>query len=108
VTTGPAQLLKLGEKDFDALFISGHRFAFQIVDLVARQLVMHLRQANAMLSLPGKSSTPAGTTRGIGKMLPTAAAAAEKPKFDELEVSPMEIDFDLDEIEITPEAGILG
>jgi len=98
VTTGPARLLKLGEKDFDALFASGHRFAFQIVDLAARQLVFHLRQANSMLSLPGKA--------------PASAAPAPPPqpvkKFDEIDPAAMEIDFDLGEITIEPEAGILG
>jgi len=39
VATGPATLLKMSDKDFDQLFAAGHRFAFQIVDLLARQLV---------------------------------------------------------------------
>ncbi|MBL8954518.1 MAG: cyclic nucleotide-binding domain-containing protein [Myxococcaceae bacterium] len=98
VTTGPAKLLKLGERDFDALFASGHRFAFQIVDLAARQLTFHLRQANALLSLPGKA--------------PAAKAPPPPPapvsKFDEIDPAAMEIDFDLDEITIEPDAGILG
>ena len=104
VTTGPARLLKLGEKDFDALFVSGHRFAFQIVDLAARQLVFHLRQANALLSLPGK----AASSRAAPVSKPIAPAAAPVKRFDELEPAAMEIDFDLDEITIEPDAGILG
>lgn len=59
VTTGPATLLKMTERDFDQLFASGHRFAFQMVDLVSRQLVRHLRDANQMLPLPGRPPGPA-------------------------------------------------
>ncbi len=97
VTTGPARLLKLAEKDFDGLFASHHRFAFQIVDLAARQLVFHLRQANAMLSLPGKAPQQ-------------KAVAPPQPakRFDEIDPAAMEIDFDLDDIKLEPEAGILG
>lgn len=106
VTTGPAKLLKLGEKDFDALFVSGHRFAFQIVDLAARQLVMHLRQANQMLALPGKAPAPRSTVPPPPAAAPAKGASASK--FDEIDPAAMEIDFDLEEIVIEPEAGILG
>lgn len=97
VTTGPARLLKLAEKDFDGLFASHHRFAFQIVDLAARQLVFHLRQANAMLSLPGKAPQQKAV-----------APAQPAKRFDEIDPAAMEIDFDLDDIKLEPEAGILG
>ncbi len=52
VTTGPARLLRMSDHDFDQLFAMGHRVAYQMVDLVARQLVQHVRNANAMLPQP--------------------------------------------------------
>ncbi|MBK7858120.1 MAG: cyclic nucleotide-binding domain-containing protein [Archangiaceae bacterium] len=107
VTTGPARLLKLNDRDFDSLFASGNRFAFQLVDLVARQLVLHLRQANAMLSLPGKPSPVAPASKPLPSLLEAARPGAPAPQvakqFDELD-----IDFALDEIQIDPDAGILG
>jgi CRP-like cAMP-binding protein len=110
VTTGPARLLKLNERDFDTLFASGHRFAFQIVDLVARQLVLHLREANTMLALPGKAGAQAApASRPVPSLLATAPGQnAGGKKFDELELAPLEVDFDLDDLELEPEAGILG
>ncbi len=108
VTTGPARLLKLGERDFDSLFASGHRFAFQIVDLSARQLVFHLRQANAMLSLPGKAPPSRAPSPPPAPVQAASKGEGAKIKFDEIDPAAMEIDFDLDEITIDPDAGILG
>ncbi|HEY8210237.1 MAG TPA: cyclic nucleotide-binding domain-containing protein [Myxococcaceae bacterium] len=48
-TSGPARLLRLGAAEFEALFAAGHRFSHEIVNLVARQLVQHLRVANTLL-----------------------------------------------------------
>ncbi|MBL9038825.1 MAG: cyclic nucleotide-binding domain-containing protein, partial [Archangium sp.] len=76
VTTGPATLLRMSAQDFDQLFASGHRFAFQMVDLVARQLVQHLREANQMLPPPGASS---------GSVAKSAAEVAPLPPAAELE-----------------------
>jgi CRP/FNR family transcriptional regulator, cyclic AMP receptor protein len=50
ITEGPVRLLRLSKLDFEALFNSGNRFAFQIVDLASRQLVEHLRSADQLLS----------------------------------------------------------
>lgn len=53
---------RLEDRDFDWLFQSGNRFAFQIVDIVARQLVAQLRQANATVLAtagPGPLEKPA-------------------------------------------------
>jgi CRP-like cAMP-binding protein len=106
VTTGPARLLKLADKDFDALFASGHRFAFQIVDLVARQLVFHLRQANAMLAPPGRAAGTAGVTHGVPSLLtPSEAAKEPAPRFDLL---PLDLEIELDELDLKPAAGLLG
>jgi len=48
-TAGPSRLLRLGAAEFEALFAAGHRFSHEIVNLVARQLVQHLRVANTLL-----------------------------------------------------------
>ena len=88
VTTGPARLLKLNDKDFDSLFASGHRFAFQIVDLVARQLVAHLRNANTMLPQPGQPAGKAPTATPISTQLPAAP--------DLEEVLPLELEMEID------------
>ncbi len=92
VTTGPARLLKLNDQDFDALFASGHRFAFQIVDLVARQLVSHLRNANTMLPMPGGAAGKAPTSQPISSLLPTT------PDIEaDLDVLPLELEMEIDE-----------
>jgi CRP/FNR family transcriptional regulator, cyclic AMP receptor protein len=52
VTEGPTRLLRLGRGDFDNLFSSGNRFAFQLVEGMARQLVKNLRAADLLLSSP--------------------------------------------------------
>lgn len=88
VTSGPATLLRMSERDFDTLFASGHRFAFQMVDLVARQLVQHLRDANQMLPAPGRAAGPAPTAKAVTGMLPSA------PSHDDLELIPTELELD--------------
>ncbi len=98
VTTGPATLLKLNDTDFDALFASGHRFAFQIVDLVARQLVSHLRNANTMLPMPGAAAGKAATTQPITRLLPTVPDRAA-----DLEVLPLELEMEIDEAALAGE-----
>jgi CRP/FNR family cyclic AMP-dependent transcriptional regulator len=109
LTTGPAKLLKLGDRDFDALFASGHRFAFQIVDLVARQLVLHLRQANSMLALPGKASgAAAAQSKSVPSMLGTPAASRNLAAEPALEMIPLDLEIDLDDLELKPVAGLLG
>jgi len=55
-TAGPSRLLRLGGSEFEALFAAGHRFSHEIVNLVARQLVQHLRVANTLL--PESESEP--------------------------------------------------
>jgi CRP-like cAMP-binding protein len=88
VTTGPATLLKMAERDFDQLFASGHRFAFQMVDLVARQLVLHLREANHLLPLPGKRAGTAGLSRPMNAMLHT------EPAPEDLDLIPVELEVE--------------
>ena len=92
ITTGPAKLLKLSDSDFDALFASGHRFAFTIVDLVARQLVSHLRNANTMLPLPGGPAGKAPTSTPVSARLP-----ASPVREADLDVLPLELEMEIDE-----------
>jgi CRP-like cAMP-binding protein len=103
VTTGPAKLLKLSDKDFDHLFASGHRFAFQIVDLVARQLVGHLRQTNAMVPALGK---PAAATAPSAPMTALLATPAQEMAETDLDLIPLELEMDVDEIALAGD--ILG
>jgi len=50
VTGGPAQLLKLSSGDFDVLFESSNRFAFQLVRWVTHQLSEFLRSTSALVA----------------------------------------------------------
>src|SRR5262249_35039639 len=69
VTKGPARLLRLSKADFDSLFSSGNRFAFQIVDLASRQLVAHLRSANELLrGRGGTAGRSPGATSAQGSL----------------------------------------
>ena len=89
ITAGPARLMRLGDKEFDQLFASGNRFAYQVVDLVARQLVAHVRSANRLIPLPGRPPPPAGHT-GPPKG-PTAAANLA----DDDVIIPLELELDV-------------
>ncbi len=108
VATGPALLLKMSDRDFDQLFAAGHRFAFQMVDLLARQLVQHLREANQMLPLPGRQSGVAKVSKPVEKMLPTQPSPADLDLIStELEVDtamPIEMELDLGDFPVEPEA----
>jgi CRP-like cAMP-binding protein len=68
ITEGPVRLLRLSKLDFDALFNSGNRFAFQIVDLASRQLVEHLRSADQLLST--SASRVVATPDQQGEIIP--------------------------------------
>lgn len=111
VATGPATLLKMSDRDFDQLFQSGHRFAFQIVDLLARQLVQHLREANHMLPLPGKAPAPAKASSKPPE--PIREAPRSEADLDviptELEVdATLPIELELDLADFTPAGDRLG
>jgi len=101
VTAGPARLLRLDDREFDILFQTGNRFAYELVDLVARQLVEHLRGANALLPPPGQGpARPAlhvsGAKRSLqskaaaGTMDPAGAAAGEG------ELLPLDLEIELE------------
>jgi CRP-like cAMP-binding protein len=83
LTNGPARLLRLSKSDFDSLFLSGNRFAFQIVDLASRQLVAHLRAANALLKSPTAPLAPGATA--------SSESAADGPA----EIVPLELEMEL-------------
>jgi CRP/FNR family cyclic AMP-dependent transcriptional regulator len=89
VTTGPALLFRMSARNFDQLFSAGHRFAFQMVDMLARQLVSHLREANQMLpSVGGKS--------GIARALAPVPIDSREVVEPELVMSiDLDLEFDL-------------
>jgi CRP/FNR family cyclic AMP-dependent transcriptional regulator len=109
LTTGPATLLKMSDKHFDTLFQSGHRFAFQMVDLLARQLVQHVREANQLLPLPGSKPGIAKVSKPVTKILVGEKSEQELDIIStELEVEialPIELEMDL--ADITPESDFL-
>ncbi len=102
VTSGPARLLKLADADFDSLFASGNRFAFQLVDLIARQLVAHLRQTNAMIPVPGRETLPAAPVAPVETLLPNDEE--ETIVGEELESMPIELEVDFAELTAVGEA----
>lgn len=84
-TVGPARLLRLTDKDFDALFARGNRFAFQLVDIVCRQLSARLRDTNTLLPTAAPFSEAAPRP-------PPRPAAAPPPASTE---PTLELDFEL-------------
>jgi CRP-like cAMP-binding protein len=84
VAERPARLLRLLKSDFDALFVSGNRFAFQMVDLVSVQLVGRLRATNELVS--GAEGSPAAAGG-----LPGARGGDRL----ELEMLPLELELEL-------------
>ncbi len=108
LTTGPATLFKMSDHHFDSLFSSGHRFAYQMVDLLARQLVQHVREANQLLPTPGSSKSGiAKVSKPVEKMLPAAASEDDLDVISqELEVEtdlPLELELDIANIEAESE-----
>ena len=91
LTSGPTRLLRLSRQDFNALFRSGNRFAYYLVDQIARQLVEHLRHANALLSSGGSARGP---LEGLPFQVP---ALTEEELLPEAQVLPLELEIDLDD-----------
>ncbi len=58
VTDGSTRLFRLARVDFEQLFSSGNRFAFQLVEGMARQLVRNVRAADLLLARPERSARP--------------------------------------------------
>ena len=100
---------------FDLLFASGHRFAYQMVDLVARQLVQHVREANHMLPVPGRGSGIAKLSKPVVNLLASGPAAPaeeslsltdDEADFSDLSLEsalPLELEMELGDFEITPD-----
>jgi CRP/FNR family transcriptional regulator, cyclic AMP receptor protein len=65
VTDGPTRLLRLARVDFEALFSSANRFAFQLVEGMARQLVRNLRTADLLLARPEVPLPPRSVSTGL-------------------------------------------
>jgi len=108
VTTGPARLLRMSDADFDNLFAAGNKFAFQMVDLIARQLVQHVREANLMLPPPGRPSgiaRPAASIDPLPRIKPSAPAAKvhePDPIPNELEILEIDVSLPIElELDIT-------
>jgi CRP/FNR family cyclic AMP-dependent transcriptional regulator len=65
MSDGPARLLRLGRADFENLFSLGNRFAFQLVEGMARQLVKNLRAADLLLARPDATLPPLRVSTGL-------------------------------------------
>jgi CRP-like cAMP-binding protein len=65
VTEGPTRLLRLARPDFESLFSSANRFAFQLVEGMARQLVKNLRTADLLLARPEVAPPPLSVSTGL-------------------------------------------
>jgi CRP-like cAMP-binding protein len=87
VTTRPSRLLRLDDRDFEALFAAGNKFAFHVVDMVARQLVQHIREANVVLVAQGGVPVPAFTPIQGAENLAAAFDGEAIPLEVELELS---------------------
>lgn len=94
ITLGPARLMRLSDTEFDQLFATGNRFAFQMVDLVARQLVAHIRSANRLIPQPGKGAAPA-----IAPATGPALARPRAPAAEEEIIIPLELEIDVRDLE---------
>ena len=95
IANGPTRMLRLTDADFDQLFATGNRFAFALVDMVARQLVQHVRSLNAMVQSPGG---PRLTPTAVPVVASFAAAATARPtpvSADSLDSLAMELELDL-------------
>jgi CRP/FNR family transcriptional regulator, cyclic AMP receptor protein len=90
ITLGAARLMRLKDSEFDQLFAAGNRFAFQMVDLVARQLVAHVRSANRLIPQPGRAAQP---------QAPAATARPATPPPDDEIIIPLELELDVKDLE---------
>lgn len=77
VTRGPARLLRMSNTDFEQLFESGHRFAFRLIDLIARELVTHIRAANRKLD--GQALDDEPLVLGLDQALPEPPDPLARP-----------------------------
>jgi CRP-like cAMP-binding protein len=75
--TAGSSVLRLARDDLDWLFHSGNRFAYQIVDLVARQMVLRLRQLNATLLVQCSGLPPAAQVKTDAPQADGALARAD-------------------------------
>jgi CRP-like cAMP-binding protein len=89
VATGAARLLRLGRADFDQLFGAGNTFAFDLVELVSRQLVAHLRQTNELIPRPGQIQARLTPPQPI-------PAVPVPPGVEEAEILPLDLDMEID------------
>jgi len=95
ISAGPATLLRLSREEFNSLFTSGNRFAFDLVELVSRQLVAHVRDANDLVPRPGQIQARLTPPRPI-------PALREEDILPQVEILPLELDVDLEDFDVTP------
>jgi CRP-like cAMP-binding protein len=103
ITAGPVRLFRLDGPDFEALFAAGNRFAFELVSLVARQLVAHVRGANQLLPLPGGPAPQQAAARGgtpaarepVPPPQPATSLQEIEAGLPEAELLPMEVELQL-------------
>jgi CRP/FNR family transcriptional regulator, cyclic AMP receptor protein len=84
VTSGSASLLRLGDGDFDALFAASNRFAYQLVRLIAHQLVGFIRNTNSLID-----------ARETGRKVTKASLAPSVPPEDLPEIELLPVDMEL-------------
>jgi CRP-like cAMP-binding protein len=93
---GQVRLLRLARGDFETLFTSGNQFAFDLVELVSRQLVSHVRDTNELIPRPGQIQAR------LTPPQPIPAIRLSQPK-TEAEILPLELDVD-----VSPASTLLG
>jgi len=91
VTLGAAKLLRLSRRDFEMLFNAGNRFAFLMLDLVARQLVGHLRSANELLAQQKPALPPASTSE-----VPVVFDDDGEGEVLDVDMLPLDLEIDVD------------
>jgi CRP-like cAMP-binding protein len=98
LTTGPSTLFRMSKRHFDLLFASGHRFAFQMVDLVARQLVAHVREANQLLPLPGSANPSASFAASRPSAAHPQSAAIDQEMLPVAQAMPLTLEIEMAEL----------
>jgi CRP/FNR family cyclic AMP-dependent transcriptional regulator len=93
LSQGTARLLRLSRADFEALFSAGNAFAFDLVDLVCRQLVSHLRATNELIPSPGSFEARLTPPQPM-------PAIREAELLHQAEILPLDLELELDDGEI--------
>lgn len=97
IADGRTRMLRLADADFDSLFSRGNRFAFVLVDMIARQLVGHLRSMNAMVQLPGGPRMTPAAVPAVPAAAPSQQGPAVRQAYaaESLDALALELELDL-------------